>query len=79
MNIYRHAIDILSIDPYSTHGENAWLLAVLQLGAQLNVTGSGNPFKAVIVDLKDRNVSPVAVSRIEQLLNTASQKWEAGQ
>lgn len=79
MNIYRHVIDQLLIDPYSSHGENPWLLAVLQIGAALGTTANGNPFKAVIADLKDRNVSPVAVSRIEQMLNTASQKWEAGQ
>lgn len=65
------------IEPFSAHGENAWLLSVLQLGGHLNVTGTGNPFKAVVSDLRDRNIAPCAVARVAQLLNTASEQWES--
>lgn len=77
MNIYRTVIDHLMIEPFSAHGENAWLLGLLQVGALLNVTGTGNPFKAVVSDLKDRNIAPAVVERVAQLLNTESEKWES--
>ncbi|WDI40230.1 hypothetical protein [Bremerella sp. P1] len=77
MNPYAHTRKTLFADPHSAHGENAWLLAILNMGEQLDVTTNGNPFVAVCDDLESRGISPNALARVRQMLNTQSQRREA--
>lgn len=79
MNPYQKCLSLIGApDPHSMHQADALFFGLMQMGAELSLSTTGNPVVAVLADMRSRNVNENAIGIVEQRLNSLREQLNRG-
>ena len=79
MNPYQKCLTLIGVpDPHSMHQADALFHAIMQMGAELSLSTSGNPVSEVLSDLRSRGINENAIGIVEQRLNSLREQLNRG-